>query len=533
MWCKTCGYVLDGLSENRCPECARKFDPDNRRSYRRKPMRPRWFILFRRLVLGVTALALFVASAILIFLWRPIFDHLAFEKIEAWIRAHGDELTHVTTGPLNARGRGWRLDLANHIGLRTSVPVTDFFVVRFNDDGLSRVVKLAALEDLTLNGCSMSRLGIGHLSALSHLRALTIVHTTAANGTLNNLEKLNGLRELHLDNVCVTDDDLAYVKKIPSLETLYLGRARRCADLWPGDAESQYQIMSTQPPFWRSCNRVAECTGISGEGLIHLNELAHLKRLTLYNLQISDEKIALLQDMKSLEAIAINTASLTDAAVRHLAKLMTLKEVALESDRMTPSGLAMLDQLPNLKSLRLSERVRQYEWLSHKKEFISGEKIVAVSRLQRLESLNLSGTMIRNSDLNHLGALKNLRTLKLGGHGDGELQFLEGLQKLEHLNVAGTQVSDRGLRSIGRLRNLRKLDLAWTRINDRDILAIKDLTNLSELRLEGTAITDASVPVLLGFPRLQSLDVEETGVSAPGLKKLRSAPNLEVKPSWL
>jgi hypothetical protein len=29
MWCKTCGYVLDGLSENRCPECGHKFDPAN------------------------------------------------------------------------------------------------------------------------------------------------------------------------------------------------------------------------------------------------------------------------------------------------------------------------------------------------------------------------------------------------------------------------------------------------------------------------------------------------------------------------
>jgi hypothetical protein len=25
MWCKTCGYVLDGLAEPRCPECSRPF----------------------------------------------------------------------------------------------------------------------------------------------------------------------------------------------------------------------------------------------------------------------------------------------------------------------------------------------------------------------------------------------------------------------------------------------------------------------------------------------------------------------------
>jgi hypothetical protein len=29
MWCKQCGYALNGLSENRCPECGREFDPND------------------------------------------------------------------------------------------------------------------------------------------------------------------------------------------------------------------------------------------------------------------------------------------------------------------------------------------------------------------------------------------------------------------------------------------------------------------------------------------------------------------------
>jgi hypothetical protein len=39
MWCRKCGYPLDGLSENRCPECGREFDPDNKRSYLSWPFR--------------------------------------------------------------------------------------------------------------------------------------------------------------------------------------------------------------------------------------------------------------------------------------------------------------------------------------------------------------------------------------------------------------------------------------------------------------------------------------------------------------
>jgi hypothetical protein len=33
MWCKKCGYPLDGLSEKRCPECGRGFDPDDKESF--------------------------------------------------------------------------------------------------------------------------------------------------------------------------------------------------------------------------------------------------------------------------------------------------------------------------------------------------------------------------------------------------------------------------------------------------------------------------------------------------------------------
>ena len=37
MWCHACEYPLDGLSEQRCPECGRPFDPLEKRTYRSKP----------------------------------------------------------------------------------------------------------------------------------------------------------------------------------------------------------------------------------------------------------------------------------------------------------------------------------------------------------------------------------------------------------------------------------------------------------------------------------------------------------------
>ncbi len=37
MYCRSCGYMLIGLPENRCPECWCPFDPQDVRTYRRYP----------------------------------------------------------------------------------------------------------------------------------------------------------------------------------------------------------------------------------------------------------------------------------------------------------------------------------------------------------------------------------------------------------------------------------------------------------------------------------------------------------------
>ena len=98
MYCQKCWYVLDGLTEPRCPECGRPFDPARRRSYRTKP-RGRWWL---NVVLG-TAAALLVLFALSWgwFYWRYTSEQRIVVKLEAagirvvvapvgpaWLRRH-------------------------------------------------------------------------------------------------------------------------------------------------------------------------------------------------------------------------------------------------------------------------------------------------------------------------------------------------------------------------------------------------------------------------------------------------------------
>lgn len=66
-YCQNCGYVLDGLPENRCPECGRAFDPASDRTFRVARPLPRWIgRLVKWFLAAVIVLALitFARSAV-------------------------------------------------------------------------------------------------------------------------------------------------------------------------------------------------------------------------------------------------------------------------------------------------------------------------------------------------------------------------------------------------------------------------------------------------------------------------------------
>ena len=40
-YCLQCSYILEGLTENRCPECGRPFDPEQSSTYTTRPWKPK------------------------------------------------------------------------------------------------------------------------------------------------------------------------------------------------------------------------------------------------------------------------------------------------------------------------------------------------------------------------------------------------------------------------------------------------------------------------------------------------------------
>jgi hypothetical protein len=71
MYCRWCGYALAGLSDNRCPECGRRFDPARRRTFSRWPRGWRIRRWLRRLAI-VAAVMLTLATAAGTFFYTQI-----------------------------------------------------------------------------------------------------------------------------------------------------------------------------------------------------------------------------------------------------------------------------------------------------------------------------------------------------------------------------------------------------------------------------------------------------------------------------
>ena len=121
-----------------------------------------------------------------------------------------------------------------------------------------------------------------------------------------------------------------------------------------------------------------------------------------------------------------------------------------------------------------------------------------------LKGLPLTSLAIPNdakTDLglkHYLAALETHPVLNLGEWritGDG-LVHLKGLTKLQDLNLAQTKITDAGLEHLKGLSKLQELHLESTEITDTGLLHLKGLTKLQRLKLGGTKITDAGVAEL-------------------------------------
>lgn len=264
--------------------------------------------------------------------------------------------------------------------------------------------------------------------------------------------------------------------------------------------------------------------------------------------------------------IDLRSTWVTDTDLRKIAKLPTLTHLDLSLTHISDQGMQELKNLPGVVELNL--RFAEYVtdeglaaikgWRKLKRLDVRGTKISDttldhIAGIVTLEALNAGSTMLTDSGLERLAPLVNLKELTIGGNelGDAGLQALRQLPGLTYLDLSGRQgtdsnvwtisMSDKGLEALLTLKDLRELRFGCTSlgvgiegtrfatvsamsVSARWLERMKAFTKLERLQLQGCdRVDDAAAPILASFPLLRELDLKGTAVTDKGLATLRAA----------
>jgi Leucine-rich repeat (LRR) protein len=250
-----------------------------------------------------------------------------------------------------------------------------------------------------------------------------------------------------------------------------------------------------------------------------------------------------------ITGVDLRATWVTDSDLPQLAALPYLTHLDLSLTRITDHGLQQLKNAPGIVELNL-----------YYAEQITDEGMAAVKGWQKLKRVNLRGTKITDTTLEHLAnvmtlealdvgfaqitdvgldrltSLPNLKELMIGGNKltDTGLQALRQLPSLTSLSLGGMQRTDSGLWSISltelgldtitTLKELRELRLDGMPVTARWLEKLKVLNKLERLSLQGCKrVGDEAVPLLAPWPTLRVLDVKGTAMTEKGLADLRRA----------
>lgn len=147
---------------------------------------------------------------------------------------------------------------------------------------------------------------------------------------------------------------------------------------------------------------------------------------------------------------------------------------------------------------KLRQAIDQIKSLSGRVNFVPEFPSLTFSWLHSKTTLDLSGSMLNDTNLPNVSALP----------------------KLESLRIASTEITDQAARTISKCRYLKSLDISDTELGDQSITWISKLPRLETLIASQTTITDNCIELLLDTSKLRKFECADTAISAQGLKQL-------------
>ena len=211
----------------------------------------------------------------------------------------------------------------------------------------------------------------------------------------------------------------------------------------------------------------------------------------------------------------------------YVGEMTGLRSLDISYTMLGDVGLEHLPALSELETLKLGGNM------------ITGLNLNFLKLLPKLKSLSLRGVQRRNAgacwtpritdlDLDTLSLLAGLEELDLGvgmGLGWGGKPAAPGGGNCRL--TGGLQVTDLGVAKLAKLKKLRRLNLSGARLSAEGIQVLQGLP-LERLSLWACASLDQSAAIALaGIPTLAVLDLSYTKIDDEALQQLAKLPNLK------
>jgi len=247
---------------------------------------------------------------------------------------------------------------------------------------------------------------------------------------------LPDVRVLDLSRTVLTDDSVAQLASLKSLEELSLGG------------------------------------NVTDLGFRHLKRLTGLRKLDARWATVSDAGIEQLAQLTELEDLTLNedygpnrppVARITDAGLNHLKGLKKLRRLDLTGTHVTDAFLEHVGTLTNLEQLHLTSTR------------VTDAGVKRLKGLKKVRLLTLHHDPITDAGLAHLSGLTSLQVLGAGGTRitNAGMPHLKGLTNLAYLDIGNTEVTDAGLEHLWGLKKLQVAylphhisDQAWKRFQE-------------------------------------------------------------------
>ncbi len=347
----------------------------------------------------------------------------------------------------------------------------------------------------------------------------------------------------------LTDDDLAFLERMPWLAAVSLASCGRITDAAVGHLRS-HQALEQVNLQW---------TNTGDQAVAVLAGRSALARVVLGR-RLTDAGAASLRDFPALATpgaldsfLSVSSSkALTDGALASIGRLTGVRALDLHmsafgSPHYTARGAAHLRGMMALEELnfygplvndavlREIAAIPRLRWL-HAQDIASGDDgFIALAACATLE--NLAARFCRRITDRGFAAIARLPRLTSLGLGGPELTD----NAMAHLVEAPALVDlgpflfgDGAFRFIGRMRRLERLTNMYNRATtDGATRHLRDHPRLAHYTAFGTQITDESLRVLATLPSLESLEFENcAGITDEGLRAVMQAPRLRRLSVW-